>query len=211
VLVPFRRLSRANVQGYVGMEPWGFARGTRPQPATSMGLSAGLTLSQFVQDESRSDIIQLHVTVLASPLLSAVHILTLPMGLGALFMRGRALDRPPADIDWDPLFAADNAWGIAAGLWIASGLARVFLGGKEPSFYWYNGFFWVKLALFALVFAIEVTPMMTFIRMWSARKQGAPPPRFSVVTLRRINRAEIALVIAIVFVAAFMARGAWLL
>ena len=133
------------------------------------------------------------------------------MGLGALFMRGRALDRPPAEIEWDPLFAADNAWGIAAGLWIASGLARVFFGGKEPSFYWYNGFFWVKLALFALVFAIEMRPMVTFIRMRSARKQGAPLPRFPVVTLRRINRAEIALVIAIVFVAAFMARGAWLL
>jgi putative membrane protein len=149
--------------------------------------------------------------VLASALLSAIHILTLPMGLGALFMRGRALDRPPAEIEWDPLFAADNAWGIAAGLWIASGLARVFFGGKEPSFYWYNGFFWVKLGLFALVFAVEVTPMMTFIRMRSARKKGAPLPRFSIVTFRRINRAEIALVIAIVFVAAFMARGAWLL
>jgi hypothetical protein len=38
------------------------------------------------------------------------------------------------------LLAADTSWGVAAGLWIASGLARVFLGGKEPAFYWRNGF-----------------------------------------------------------------------
>jgi putative membrane protein len=180
------------------------------QQHRSVSRSSAHTLSQFIQDESRSGRIQLQVAVLASALLSAVHILTLPMGLGAVFMRGRALDRPPSDIEWDRLFAADNAWGIAAGLWMASGLARVFLGGKEPSFYWYNGFFWVKVALFALIFALEVTPMITFIRMRSARKQGASLPRFSVVTFRRINQAEIVLVIAIVFVAAFMARGAWL-
>jgi uncharacterized membrane protein len=30
----------------------------------------------------------------------------------------------------------------------------VFFGGKEPSVYWHNGFFWVKLALFGVVFAL---------------------------------------------------------
>jgi uncharacterized membrane protein len=66
-----------------------------------------------------------------------------------------------------------RALGIAAGLWSASGLARLFFGGKEPSFYWSNGFFWLTISLFTLIFALEVRPMMTFIRMRSARKQGA--------------------------------------
>jgi len=35
-------------------------------------------------------------------------------------------------------------------------------------------------------------------------------PLFSVEVYRRINRAEVVLVAAIVIVAAFMARGAWL-
>src|ERR1700722_15041132 len=145
-----------------------------------------------------------------SALLSAVHVLTLALGLGAVFIRGRALDRPLDDAGWKRLLGAANPGGAAAGLWIASGLGRVFYGGKEPAFYWRNGFFWVKLALFGLVFALEVTPMMTFIRVRSARRRRAALPRFSVEAYRRINSAEIVLVVAIVFVAAFMARGAWL-
>ena len=108
------------------------------------------------------------------------------------------------------MLAADNAWGIAAGFWILSGLGRVFYGGKEPAFYWHNGLFWVKLALFGLIFALELRPMVTFIRVRSARARKAPLPRFRVETFRTINTIELALVVAIVFVAAFMARAAWL-
>ena len=148
--------------------------------------------------------------MVAGALLSAVHVLTLALGLGAIFLRGRALARPLDEAGWDRLLAADNAWGIAAGLWIASGLGRVFFGGKEPAFYWHNGFFWVKLALFGIVFLIELTPMMTFIRVRSARRRHAALPRFPLAAYRRINAAEVVFVIAIVFAAAFMARGAWL-
>ena len=145
-----------------------------------------------------------------SALLSAVHVLTLALGLGAIFIRGRALARPLDEEGWRRLLAADTIWGVAAGLWIASGVARVFLGGKEPAFYWRNGLFWVKLALFGLVFVLELTPMMTFIRVRAARKRGLALPRFPVQAYGRINSAEIVLVVAIVFVAAFMARGVWL-
>jgi putative membrane protein len=148
--------------------------------------------------------------VVLSALLSAVHVLTLALGLGAVFIRGRALARPLDEVGWRRLLAADNAWGAAAGLWIASGLGRVFWGGKDPGFYWRNGFFWVKLALFGMVFALELAPMITLIRVRAARRRGAPLPRIPVDTYRRINSAELALVVAIVFVAAFMARGAWL-
>ena len=86
----------------------------------------------------------------------------------------------------------------------------MFFGGKETGFYWHNGFFWMKLALFGLVFALELTPMTTFIRVRSARRRGMALPRFSVEAYRRINSAEAHLVVLIVFVAAFMARGAWL-
>src|SRR5437588_11448327 len=74
----------------------------------------------------------------------------------------------------------------------------------------HNGFFWVKLAMFGVVLALELTPMITFVRVRSARRRGALLPRFSVEVYRRINAAEVVLVDAIVFVAAFMARGAWL-
>jgi len=148
--------------------------------------------------------------MIVSALLSAVHVLTLALGLGAVFIRGRVLARPLDDAGWQRLLATDTVWGVAAGLWIASGLGRVFFGGKEPTFYWHNGFFWVKLALFGLVFALELTPMMTFIRVRAARRRRTALPRFSVEAYRRINSAELVLVVAIVFAAAFMARGAWL-
>ena len=148
--------------------------------------------------------------VIISALLSAIHVLTLAVGLAALFIRGRALARPLDDASWPTLLAADNAWGIAAGMWLASGFGRVFFGGKDPAFYWHNGFFWVKMALFALVMALELTPMITFIRVRIARRRGSPVLRFSVVAYSRINHAEMALVVAIVFIAALMARGVWL-
>jgi putative membrane protein len=148
--------------------------------------------------------------VIVSALLSAVHVLALALGLGAVYERGRALAGPLDEPGWRRLLAADNAWGAAAGLWIASGLARVFFGGKEPAFYWRNGFFWVKLGLFAVVFALELRPMTTFVRVRAARRQHTPLPAFAVESYRHINSAELILVFAIVFAAALMARGAWL-
>ena len=66
------------------------------------------------------------------------------------------------------------------------------------------------MGLFALVFALELMPMSTFMRVRAARRRKTELPRFSVETYSAINTAEVVLVITIVFVAAFMARGAWL-
>jgi uncharacterized membrane protein len=148
--------------------------------------------------------------VIAAALLSAVHVLTLALGLGAVFTRGRALAARLDDAGWNRLLAADNVWGLAALLWITTGLGRVIFGGKETSFYTHKGFFWTKMALFGLIFALEIAPMITFVRVRAARRRRAPLPPFSVETFRRINHAELVLVVVIVFVAAFMARGAWL-
>jgi putative membrane protein len=150
------------------------------------------------------------MVVIVAACLSAIHVLTLALGVGAVIARGRALSAPLDDAGWRRLLMADNFWGAAAGLWIASGLARIFFGGKEPGFYWHNGFFWTKMALFGAVFALELAPMITFIRVRASRRSGAPLPAFPLAVYRRINTAEIALVIVIVFAAAFMARGAWM-
>jgi uncharacterized membrane protein len=148
--------------------------------------------------------------MITAAFLSAIHVLTLALGVGAVFARGRALAGRLDEAGWKRLLAADTAWGVAAGLWIVSGLGRVFSGGKTPDFYWRNGFFWVKLALFGAIFLLELAPMITFIRVRAARSRGTPMPAFSVEAYSRINHIELVLVIVIVFVAAFMARGAWL-
>jgi putative membrane protein len=148
--------------------------------------------------------------VVAAALLSAIHLLTLAIGLGAVYMRGRALRQTLDPAGWRRVLAADSLWGLAAVLWIASGVARVFFGGKEPGFYWRNGLFWSKLGLFGIVFVLELRPMITFISIRSALRKGSPLPAFPLQHYQRINTAEIALVVAIVFVATFMARGAWM-
>ena len=147
--------------------------------------------------------------MLVAALLSAIHMLTLALGAGALFLRGRALSRTLDDAGWRLLLACDSAWGVAALLWITSGLGRVFFGGKETAFYWRNGFFWIKLGLFGLVFLLELMPMIAFIRVRIARGRGAAL-QIPVERFRAINTAEMVLLVAIVFAAAFMARGAWL-
>jgi putative membrane protein len=154
--------------------------------------------------------------VIARAFLSAVHVLALGLGLGSVFARGRRLRdlrRSPEDARAvASLLQADALWGLAALLWIVTGLGRVFGRlEKTPDFYLRNGFFWTKMALFALVFVLEIRPMLTFGRWRSARKRGAMPATgSSLESLIRINDAETAIVILIPFVAALMARGAWL-
>ena len=154
--------------------------------------------------------------MIARTCLSALHVLALGLGLGSVFARGRRLRdlrRMPDDAPaLASLLQADALWGLAALLWIVTGLGRVFGRlEKTPDFYLRNGFFWTKMALFALVFALEIRPMLTFGRWRSARTRGAmPAPGSSLESLIRINDAETAIVILIPFVAALMARGAWL-
>src|SRR3989442_7734319 len=69
-------------------------------------------------------------------LLAAVHLLALGVGLGAVWARGRALQ---TSLDLPALrrvFYADTWWGIAAVLWIGTGLLRAFGGDDESSHYY---------------------------------------------------------------------------
>jgi putative membrane protein len=154
--------------------------------------------------------------MVARAVLSGLHVLTLALGLGAVFSRGRRLrdllQTPEDDRALRRLYQADSLWGVAALLWIATGLARVFgRVEKQPDFYLRNGFFWVKMGLFALVLALEIRPMLTFLR-WRAAKSraGQLVRQANVPALIALNNAEIAVVVVISFVAALMARGAWL-
>ena len=150
-------------------------------------------------------------------LFSALHVLTLGVGLGAVFVRGlrlRALRRAPEDVAaLRGVLAADGLWGVAAASWIITGLVRAFAGiEKASTFYTHNGFFLVKMALFLTIFALEIRPIVTFTSWRRARAAGRTPWTSGdapLGALIRINDLEVVLTVLIPFVAALMARCAW--
>jgi putative membrane protein len=144
----------------------------------------------------------------ASAVVSALHLFALALGLPSVFLRGRALKRPLDRDGLARLFAADNVWGAAALLWLVTGLLRAFAGlEKGSAFYLASRLFWLKLALFALVVVLEAWPMLTFIRWRRAVGRGALPDTSAARALGHVNHAQLALVVVIVVVASFMARG----
>ena len=156
------------------------------------------------------------MTLFLAAFIAALHYLALAMGLGAVFARGlrlRDLSHSLGDSETlARLLRADSMWGLAALLWIATGLLRVF-GGLEKSsmFYLRNGFFLVKMGLFVAILVLEIFPMITFIRWRIARARGSVPiagAPFGVLV--RLNDVEVALVVVIPFVASLMGRGVWL-
>ncbi len=154
--------------------------------------------------------------MLLAAFVAALHYLALAVGFGSVFARGlrlRDLQRSTSNEEvLDRLFRADSAWGIAALLWLGTGLVRVF-GGLERSsaFYLRNGFFLVKMGLFVAVLALEIFPMVTFIRWRTARANGGVSMTSAQLgALTRLNDLEVAMVVLIPFVASLMARGVWL-
>src|SRR3989442_13137623 len=108
-----------------------------------------------------------------SAVVSALHVLALAIGLTSVFLRGRALKRALDAEGLRRLFAADNAWGVAALLWISTGLLRAFGGlDKGAQFYLHSRLFLAKIALFGAVRVLEAWPMTTFIR-WRVRRGPA--------------------------------------
>ena len=138
-------------------------------------------------------------------LLAALHLFALGIGLGAIVNRGAAL-RGNLDANGvRRVLNADTAWGIAAMLWIATGLLRAFGGfEKGSSYYLDNHVFLAKMGLLALILALEISPMITFIR-W--RRRDAVIDAARAPALARISFVQAALIVLMVFAATAMARG----
>ena len=143
-----------------------------------------------------------------SAIVAALHYFALALGLPSVFLRGRALKGPLDREGLRRLFAADSVWGLAALLWLVTGLLRAFGGlEKGTAYYVSSRLFWLKLALFAVVVALEVWPMLTLIRWRRALGRGGVPDTSAARALFQLNHVELALIVVMVFVASFMARG----
>lgn len=144
--------------------------------------------------------------------LAALHLIALGLGLGAVINRGTALREVPDLRSVQRVFRADLIWGIAAILWIATGLWRYF-GEIEKSTAYYNAnyFFLTKMTLFGLIGLLEIWPMVTLIRWRLAIGRGGSPGVVAVPGTARIiatiSHVQATLLVLMVFAAAAMARG----
>jgi putative membrane protein len=144
--------------------------------------------------------------------LAVLHLLALGIGLGAVYARARALNQVETTDGLRRAFLADSWWGIAALLWISTGLWRALAGTEKPSsYYWHNHIFYAKMGLLALVLLLELWPMTTLIRWRSGLARGTlrPLPAISDRARRiaRISDLQSLLIIGIVIAAVLMARG----
>lgn len=141
-------------------------------------------------------------------LLAAFHLLALGIGLGAVWVRARALKSPGTAADLRRVFLADTVWGLAALLWVSTGLWRL-LGGVEKGtdYYLRNHVFLTKMGFFLLILALEIGPMLTLIRWRRQVAQGELPDTRAAARMARVSFAQAGLVVLMVFAAAAMARG----
>ena len=141
-------------------------------------------------------------------LLAGLHLLALGLGLGAVWVRGRALSSRLDERGLRSVFLADMWWGIAAFLWIGTGLWRLLAGlEKNTAYYFQNHFFLAKMGLLAVILILEVWPMITLIKWRRQVKRGELPVTRIAPALARISFAQAVLVILMVFLASAMARG----
>lgn len=144
--------------------------------------------------------------------LATFHLVALGLGLGAVLNRGTALREVPDTRSLHRVFRADTLWGVAAALWIGTGVWR-YLSEIDKSIGYYNAnsFFLTKMALLALIAVLEIWPMATLIRWRVAMRRGASASVVAVPGTARlmatVSHLQALLVVFMVFAAVAMARG----
>jgi putative membrane protein len=141
-------------------------------------------------------------------LIATLHLLALGIGLGAVWARARGLQGELHETGLRGVFYADMWWGIAALLWLSTGLVRAF-GGLEKGtvYYLHNHLFWAKMAMLGLILVLEICPMVALIRWRVALKHGEHPDTRAAPRLAWISFLQAGLVVLMVLLATAIARG----
>lgn len=144
--------------------------------------------------------------------LAGLHLVALSLGLMATVMRGSALREPPTMETLRRAFRMDLIWGIAAALWLVTGLWRLFGHTEKPTGYYLgNHWFLFKMSLFLFIVLLEIGPMLTLMRWRLALRGGAAPASLVTPAAGRriavIGHVQATLALVMIFAAVAMARG----
>jgi len=122
--------------------------------------------------------------VVFGAILSALHVLALGLGLGSVFMRGRYLRalRAVRTGGARPALHRRHALGVAAAVWLLTGLARAFgRVEKAPEFYLRTGFLDQNDGSSYRSSRWRCGRLATFVRWRRAPGEGTPLPGFVVL------------------------------
>jgi putative membrane protein len=141
-------------------------------------------------------------------LLATVHLLGMAIGVGSAWARGQALHGTMDQAGIGRVLTADNWWGLSAILLVVTGLLRAFAGyEKGTTYYLMNGFFILKMVLFAAIFLLEIWPMVTFIRWRIAGGRGQALDTRRVTLFGWTSLVQAILLVVMIALATGMARG----
>lgn len=141
-------------------------------------------------------------------LFAALHLLPLGIGLGAVWGRFRALRAPLSTDSIRRALYADSWWGIAALVWVSTGLTRAFGGlEKGTDYYLHNPIFHLKMGLLLLILLLELWPMLTLVKWRISLVRGRKIDTRHARAFARISLIQAHLVGLMVLAATAMARG----
>jgi len=141
-------------------------------------------------------------------LLASFHLLAFGIGLGAIWVRARSLSSAQDLVSIRRALRADAWWGIAALLWLGTGLPRLLMGTeKATGYYLSNHVFWLKMAMFVVIFFLELGPIVTLGAWRGALRRGQAPDTRRAARFATTSRIQLVLLLLILFAATAMARG----
>ena len=140
--------------------------------------------------------------------LAALHLMGLGVGLGAVWARARGFQGTLDAPGLRRLFVADSWWGLAAVLWIGTGLWRLLAGIEKPTgYYLHNHVFWLKMTALIGILLLEIAPMVTLIKWRVQAARGTPVDARRASQFATISYVQAGLVLLMVVAATAMARG----
>ena len=141
-------------------------------------------------------------------LASALHMAGLVLTTVAILIRDRGLEDPSEHKNHRAIDIGDTLMIFFSMMLIGAGVWRLF-GALEKPTDWYlaNPYFWTKLGLVGLISAIESYLMVVFFswRFQAKRKEALNLKNLKWV--RALNRAELVISVAVIFLAAGVAHG----
>ncbi len=141
-------------------------------------------------------------------ILAFLHLLALPIGIAAILLRARALRAFARGAEPNSAVSADLWWGVAAFIWISTGLIRWLAGIDKPMpYYTQNWLFHAKLTMLLVILILEVRPIIVIGRWRKQLRKQQTIDSKAAGAMATTSYIQLALALLMMLAATGMARG----